>query len=145
MVNPPSHQSLIVRAWRIARPILVFYLLIVLAMTFLEKCLVYPEPPPPDLARTLDLAGYRWKAVASAEDAARWQEALRSRLFDLLKMTDLVSRNEPIPLAPRILSASEKPGYVHHEVEINSTPGRPAGTVNTRLIRRPGVESISTS
>ena len=24
---------------------------------------VYPDPPPPDLARTLDLAGYRWKAV----------------------------------------------------------------------------------
>ncbi|MDO9175195.1 MAG: hypothetical protein Q7V62_10355, partial [Actinomycetota bacterium] len=32
---------------------------------------VFPEPPPPDLARTLDLAGYRWKAVSSAEDAAR--------------------------------------------------------------------------
>jgi len=30
---------------------------------------VYPDPPPPELARTLDLAGYRWKAVGSAEDA----------------------------------------------------------------------------
>jgi len=30
---------------------------------------VYPDPPPPELARTLDLAGYRWKAVSSAEDA----------------------------------------------------------------------------
>jgi DNA-binding response OmpR family regulator len=36
----------------------------------MEQLLVYPEPPPPDLARTLDLGGYRWKAVASAEDAA---------------------------------------------------------------------------
>jgi hypothetical protein len=39
---------------------------------------VFPDPGPPDLARTLDLAGYRWKAVASAEDAAararrRWR------------------------------------------------------------------------
>ncbi|MGZ5398276.1 MAG: response regulator transcription factor [Mycobacterium sp.] len=35
----------------------------------MEQLVVYPEPPPPDLARTLDLGGYRWKAVASAEDA----------------------------------------------------------------------------
>jgi two-component system, OmpR family, alkaline phosphatase synthesis response regulator PhoP len=32
---------------------------------------VFPDPPPPDLARTLDLAGYRWKAVPDAETAAR--------------------------------------------------------------------------
>ena len=37
----------------------------------MELVAVYPEPPPPDLARTLDLAGYRWKAVSSADDAAR--------------------------------------------------------------------------
>jgi len=36
---------------------------------------VFPEPPPPDLARTLDLAGYRWKAVGSADDAARNEPA----------------------------------------------------------------------
>ena len=32
---------------------------------------VFPDPPPPDLARTLDLAGYRWKAVADADAATR--------------------------------------------------------------------------
>ncbi len=37
----------------------------------MELVVVFPEPPPPDLARTLDLAGYRWKAVSSADDAAR--------------------------------------------------------------------------
>ncbi len=31
---------------------------------------VYPDPPPPELARTLDLAGYKWAAVGSVEDAA---------------------------------------------------------------------------
>jgi two-component system, OmpR family, alkaline phosphatase synthesis response regulator PhoP len=31
---------------------------------------VFPDPPPPDLARTLDLGGYRWKAVGSADAAA---------------------------------------------------------------------------
>lgn len=33
--------------------------------------LVFPDPPPPEVARTLDLGGYRWKAVSSADDAAR--------------------------------------------------------------------------
>jgi DNA-binding response OmpR family regulator len=32
---------------------------------------VFPDPPPPELARTLDLAGYRWKAVGSVEEASR--------------------------------------------------------------------------
>ena len=31
---------------------------------------VVPDPVTPELARTLDLAGYSWKAVASADDAA---------------------------------------------------------------------------
>ncbi len=37
----------------------------------MDLIVVYPDPPPPDLARTLDLAGYRWKACSSAEEAAR--------------------------------------------------------------------------
>ncbi|MEY2643315.1 MAG: hypothetical protein RLZZ368_1962, partial [Actinomycetota bacterium] len=28
---------------------------------------VFPDNPTPELARTLDLAGYRWKAFASAD------------------------------------------------------------------------------
>ncbi len=31
---------------------------------------VFGDPVSPELARTLDLAGYRWKAVASAEEAS---------------------------------------------------------------------------
>lgn len=60
----------------------------------------------------------------SPEDAVKWQDALRSRLFDLLKMTDLISLKEPIPLSPKILSESKKTGYVLYEVEISSTPNR---------------------
>ncbi|HNJ97317.1 MAG TPA: response regulator transcription factor [Ilumatobacteraceae bacterium] len=41
----------------------------------MELIAVFPDPAPPDLARTLDLAGYRWKAVASAEEAARAEPA----------------------------------------------------------------------
>jgi DNA-binding response OmpR family regulator len=36
---------------------------------------VFPDPPPPDLARTLDMAGYRWKAVPSADDVHRDEPA----------------------------------------------------------------------
>lgn len=32
---------------------------------------VFPTPPPIDLARTLDLAGYRWKASGSGAEAAK--------------------------------------------------------------------------
>lgn len=32
---------------------------------------VFPDPANADLARTLDLAGYRWKAVSSIDDAHR--------------------------------------------------------------------------
>jgi DNA-binding response OmpR family regulator len=36
-----------------------------------EMLAVYPEAPSPDLARTLDLAGYRWKAVSGSDDVLR--------------------------------------------------------------------------
>jgi len=32
---------------------------------------VFPGTPSPDLARTLDMGGYRWKAVSSADEANR--------------------------------------------------------------------------
>ena len=35
----------------------------------MEPLLLYPDPPPPELAQVLDLAGYPWKAVASEEAA----------------------------------------------------------------------------
>ena len=36
-----------------------------------EPLLVFPDPPPPLLAQTLDLAGYPWKAVANASVATQ--------------------------------------------------------------------------
>jgi len=41
------------------------------ADAFMDPILVFPEPPPPELAQTLDLAGYPWKAAATAEAATR--------------------------------------------------------------------------
>ena len=37
----------------------------------MEPLLVYPDPPPPELAQTLDLGGYAWKAVADEAAVAR--------------------------------------------------------------------------
>jgi DNA-binding response OmpR family regulator len=35
-----------------------------------EPLLLYPNPPPPDVVRALDIAGYAWTAVASETEAA---------------------------------------------------------------------------
>ena len=40
-------------------------------MTAPDMIVVFPGTPSPDLARTLDLGGYRWKAVSTADDAAK--------------------------------------------------------------------------
>jgi len=40
-----------------------------------EPLLVYPDPPPPLLVQTLDLAGYRWKAVANVSVATASEPA----------------------------------------------------------------------
>lgn len=36
----------------------------------MEPLLLHPDPPPPALAQALDLAGYPWKSVSSAEHAS---------------------------------------------------------------------------
>ena len=41
----------------------------------MEYLVVYPDPPSADLARTLDLSGFRWKAVSSPDDAIEHEPA----------------------------------------------------------------------
>nr|MBA3655115.1 hypothetical protein [Actinomycetota bacterium] len=36
----------------------------------MEPLLVFPDPAPPALAQTLDLAGYPWKAIGSPDAAS---------------------------------------------------------------------------
>lgn len=38
-----------------------------------QMLLVFPDPAPPELARTLDLGGSSWKAVASSADAGEYE------------------------------------------------------------------------
>jgi len=40
-----------------------------------ESLLVWPDPPTPELAQTLDLGGYTWKAVANASVATQAEPA----------------------------------------------------------------------
>ena len=40
-------------------------------MTIMEPLLLFPDPPPPDVAQALDLGCYPWKAVANADAAVR--------------------------------------------------------------------------
>jgi DNA-binding response OmpR family regulator len=40
-------------------------------MSAVDITVVFPATPSPDLARMLDLAGYTWKAVGNADEAAR--------------------------------------------------------------------------
>jgi len=35
----------------------------------MDTLLVFPDPPPPELAQSLDLGRYAWKAVASILEA----------------------------------------------------------------------------
>ncbi len=37
----------------------------------MEPLLIYPDPPPPELAQSLDMAGYPWKAVPTPDAAGR--------------------------------------------------------------------------
>ena len=42
-----------------------------------ESLLVYPDPPPPELVRTLDLGGYTWKAVSRPQEVdGQWLGAV---------------------------------------------------------------------
>ncbi len=41
----------------------------------MELVAVFPDPPPPELARTLAMAGYKYQAVGSSEDASRNEPA----------------------------------------------------------------------
>ncbi|MEI7619080.1 MAG: response regulator transcription factor [Actinomycetota bacterium] len=40
-----------------------------------ELLAIFGDPPPTDLVRTLDLGGYKWKAVSGADDVTRHEPA----------------------------------------------------------------------
>ena len=60
----------------------------------------------------------------SAEAAKIWQKEVRTQLFTLLKLDDLLAKKKRIKLNPVEISSTDKGGYLLKEMEINSTPGR---------------------
>lgn len=77
----------------------------------MDPILVYPDPPPPELARTLDLAGYPWKAAGdpaaarSAEPDDGWSAAVVVVDADPTEALAFSRnlRNRDIPVAPLLL------------------------------------------
>jgi DNA-binding response OmpR family regulator len=79
-----------------------------------EPLLLFPDPPPPELAQALDLSGFPWKAAATPEDAARvepdggWAGAVvvadehAERAFALCRAI----RKRDVPLEPVLLLVS---------------------------------------
>ena len=59
-----------------------------------------------------------------ANDARTWQNNVRAKLFQLLKMDDLITNENSISLNPKELSQADRSAYYVKEVEINSTANR---------------------
>ena len=80
----------------------------------MEPLLLHPDPPPPELAQALDLAGYPWKSAATAEDAARlepvdgWSGAVIASDRDPEAAFTLCRtlRRRDVPLEPVLLLVS---------------------------------------
>ena len=80
----------------------------------MEPLLVYPDPPPPDLVQTLDLAGYPWVAVGGEQALAEtepddgWSGAVvvadgdAEGAFELCRQL----RKQDLPLEPLLLLVS---------------------------------------
>jgi len=60
----------------------------------------------------------------SADSASAWQKDVRARLFQLLKMDDLIAKKGTVVLKPKELSAADREAYHVKEVEIDSTADR---------------------
>lgn len=52
----------------------------------------------------------------SPGEATRWQKGLRSALFGILKMEDLVSGQTPVPSDRKIFREEDKGKYLHREL-----------------------------
>jgi hypothetical protein len=60
----------------------------------------------------------------SAKDAAVWQNDLRAKLFNILKMDDLLASRNSIAFNPKEMLSEDKGDYIRKEIEFNSTKDR---------------------
>lgn len=59
-----------------------------------------------------------------AKNAVIWQKDVRTKLFGLLRLDDLLASRKSIDLNPKEILTEDKGGYMLKEIEINSTPDR---------------------
>lgn len=64
-------------------------------------------------------------------EAIVWQDEVRSELFSLLKLDDLLTNRENVPLNPKELLSEDKGAYLLKEIEINATSRRRIRVVAT--------------
>jgi len=94
-------------------------------MNPLDMLVVFPATPSPDLARTLDLGGFRWKAVSSADDANRhepqngWAGAIIACDEDAEAAwafaRSLRKRDTPVPSVLLLLSGAQLGDLEHRD------------------------------
>ena len=74
----------------------------------------------------------------SKNEAIAWQNKLRLKLFEILKLSDLISEENPIPFHPRVLFSEEYEKYTLHEIEVNTTLGRRMRVILTLPVKFSG-------
>jgi len=60
----------------------------------------------------------------SKKAAVEWQNKLRSDLFSILKINDILSARKDWPFNPEDISVEDKGSYIMKEIELNSTMNR---------------------
>lgn len=69
--------------------------------------------------------GRAMKFVPGSEiKTIEWQKELRSKMFSLLNLKDLVTSDVSIPFNARLISSAKKKNYILKELEISSTNNR---------------------
>jgi hypothetical protein len=76
------------------------------------------QPGSNDTLRTMQYSG------RPEEAAIQWQDGVRAKLTNLLKVTDLIQERGTVAFNPVKISSEDKGSYVMQEIEINSTHGR---------------------
>ena len=75
----------------------------------------------------------------SSKDAAIWQSNLRAKLFNILKMDDLLASRKSIALNPKEILSEDKGDYLLKEIEFNSTKDRRIRVIFTVPTRTKGL------
>ena len=78
----------------------------------------------PDFVLCADTLRINQYTQRSYNEAVIWQNETRSKLFQLLKLDDLLSERENIHFNPVEVLSVEKGKFTLKEIEINSTPER---------------------